>query len=163
MEIHLSATEWAFIALVIFIGLLVYLKVPAMLAGALDARSQAIAKELQEARRLREEAERLKAEYLAKQSAAESEAQALLASAREQAKAVTEEARRNASESIARRRKQAEDRIAQAEAQAAAQVRAAAADAAVAAAEQTLRAKMNPAAQAQLVSAGVEELKRKFG
>jgi LmbE family N-acetylglucosaminyl deacetylase len=59
---EVTATEVAFVALVLFIGLLVYLKVPATIMGALDSKSQAIAKELHDARKLREEAEALLAE-----------------------------------------------------------------------------------------------------
>jgi len=162
MNIEFDATFWAFAALLIFIGGLMYLKVPAMLAGALDQRSQEIAKELAEARRLREEAERLKADYLARKVAAEAEAKDIIAHARDQAKVLAAEARTNAAEAIARRKVQAEQRIAQAEASATAEVRAAAADAAVAAAEKLLRAQITPAAQAQLVQAGVADLKAKF-
>lgn len=163
MDIHFDATFFALVALLIFVALTLYLKVPSMLAGALDSRSQAIAKELHEARRLREEAERLKGEYLAQKAAAEAEAAQLLETARAQARQVAEDARRSAAEAIERRKKQAEDRIAQAEAQAAADVRAAAADAAIAAAERTLREKMTPAAQAQLVAGAVKDLRAKFG
>ena len=67
----LTATEVAFVGLVLFVILLIYLKVPAMIAGALDNQSQAIAKELHDARKLREEAEALLAEYEAKRAAAE--------------------------------------------------------------------------------------------
>ncbi len=158
-----DATFVAFLALLIFIGLIVYLKVPQMIAGSLDTQSQAIAKELADARRLREEAEALKAQYEAQMAQAQSDAAALVASAKEQAKVVAEETRVSMTEAIARRQKQAEDRIAQAEAQAEAHVRAAAADAALAAAEKMLRERIDGAAQSALVSAGVSELKTKFG
>ncbi len=156
-------TFFALVALCIFVAGVLYLKVPSMLAKALDERSQAIAKELSEARRLREEAERLKAEYLAKKVAAEKDAEALIENAKLQAARLAEEARQSAAESIERRKQQAESRIAQAEAQAQADIRAAAADAAIAAAEKTLRASMTPAAQADLIGAAVNDLRAKFG
>ncbi len=162
MSLEIDATFIALLALILFGALLVWLKVPAMIAGMLDSGSQAIAKELSEARRLREEAERLLAEYQAKKVEAEAEAQALVASAKEQAAAVAEETRKQMTEAIARRQKQAEDSIAQAEAQASAQVRAAAVDAAVAAAEAMLKSQIDAGAQSKLVAKGVSELAGKF-
>lgn len=161
--IAFDATLVALIAFVLFFALLWRLKVHVMILNALDARAQAIAKELHEARRLREEAEKLLAEYQAKQAAAEEEAMAIVAHAREQAAALAEETRARMQAAIARRQRQGEDAIAQAEAKAAAEVRASAAEAAIAAAEAMLRERMSDALQAGLVADGVAELKRKFG
>ncbi|HYD88989.1 MAG TPA: ATP F0F1 synthase subunit B [Vitreimonas sp.] len=160
---EITATEIAFLALLLFIGLLIYLKVPQAIAGMLDQRSQAIAKELHEARRLREEAEKLHAEYEAKRAAAESEAKAIVDAAKEQAAMVAEETRQTMMAAMARREKQAEDRIASVESKAADEVRAAAAEAAIQAAERMIRERMNDQAQAALVREGVGELQRKFG
>lgn len=159
---EITATEIALVALLLFLGLLVYLKVPGMILGALDQRSQAIAKELHEARKLREDAEKLLAEYAAKKAAAEQEAKDIVAQAKEQAKAVAEETRVSMSAAIARREQQAKDGIAQAEAKAAAEVRAAAAEAALAAAETLIRERMSDDAQGALIAEGVAEMKRKF-
>ncbi|GIK50275.1 MAG: ATP F0F1 synthase subunit B [Hyphomonadaceae bacterium] len=158
-----TATEVAFLGLALFIALLVYLKVPAMVLGMLDKRSQAIADELHEARRLREEAERLLAEYETKRAAAETEAKAIVDAAKEQAAAVAEETRQSMLAAMARREKQAEDRIASAETKAADEVRAAAAEAAIAAAERLLHERIDDQAQAALVREGAGELARKFG
>lgn len=160
---EITATEVAFLALLLFIGLLVYLKVPAAIMGMLDQRSQAIGHELHEARRLREEAEKLLAEYEAKRAAAEAEAKEIVATAKEQAALVAEETRASLQAAMARRERQADDRIASAGAKAADEVRAAAAEAAIAAAEKMLRERMNDGAQAALVQEGVADLKRKFG
>lgn len=159
---EITATEIALVALLLFLGLLVYLKVPGMILGALDQRSQAIAKELHEARKLREDAEKLLAEYAAKKAAAEQEAKDIVDQAKEQAKAVAEETRVSMSAAIARREQQAKDGIAQAEAKAAAEVRAAAAEAALAAAETLIRERMSDTAQGALIAEGVAEMKRKF-
>lgn len=160
---EVTATEIAFVSLLLFIGLLVYLKVPAAIMGALDSKSQAIAKELHDARKLREEAEALLAEYEAKRAAAEAEAKAIVESAKEQAALVAEETRASMSAAIKRREQQAEDRIAQAEARAASEVRAAATDAAINAAEKLIRERLTDKAQSALVAEGVAELGRKFG
>jgi F-type H+-transporting ATPase subunit b len=159
----LTATETAFIALLLFLALLIYLKVPQQVAGALDSRSQAIAKELREARKLREDAETLLVEYEAKRAAAEAEAQAIVEAAKEQAARVAEETRSSMLAAMQRREREAEERIAQAEARAANEVRAAAAEAAIAAAERMIRERMNEQAQAALVRAAAGELERKFG
>ena len=161
--IEFDATFFAFVAFMLFVGLMLYIKVPAMIAKALDDQSAAIAKELTDARRMRTEAEALKAEYVAKRAAAETEAAAIVAGAKEQAKIVAAEARVQMQAEIARRRKQAEDSIARAEQQASADVRAAAVDAAIAAAEKVLRGDLNADAQARLVDQGAKELAAKFG
>jgi F-type H+-transporting ATPase subunit b len=160
---HLTATEVAFISLLIFIGVLIWLKVPAQIMGALDARSQEIAKELRDARKLREDAEALLVDYEAKRTAAETEAKAIVEQAKEQAVLVAEQTRTSMLDAIARRERQAEERIAQAESRAAGEVRAAAIDAAMAAAERMIGERMSDQTQATLVHAGVSELERKFG
>ena len=161
--IEFDATFFAFVAFVIFLSLMWYLKVPGMIGAALDERSTAIAKELNDARTMREQAEALKAEYEAKRAAAETEATAIVAGAREQAKAVAAEARVQMQAEIARRQKQAEESIARAEQQATADVRAAAADAAIAAAEKILRGDLSADAHGRLVDQGAKELAAKFG
>lgn len=160
---EITATEIAFASLLLFIGLLIYLKVPAAIVGALDSKSQAVAKELHDARKLREEAETLLAEYEAKRTAAEAEAKAIIDGAKAQAALVAEETRASMTAAIKRREQQAEDRIAQAEARASADVRAAAAEAAVAAAEKLVRERLTDKAQSALIAEGVAELGRKFG
>lgn len=160
---EITATEIAFLGLVLFFALLVYLKVPSAVVGMLDQRSQAIAKELHEARRLREEAEKLLAEYEAKRAAAEAEAKAIVDTAKEQAALVAEETRATMIAAMRRREQQAEDRIVSAGSKASDEVRAAAADAAIAAAERMIRERMSETAQAALVQEGAADLKRKFG
>ena len=159
----ITATEIAFLALLLFIGLLVYLKVPAAILSALDKRSAEIGHELHEARRMREEAEKLLAEYEAKRIAAEAEARAIVEAAKEQAVAVAEETRQSMMAAMARREQQAEDRIKSAETKETDEVRAAAAEAAIAAAEKLIRARMNDATQGTLVQTAVGDLKRNFG
>lgn len=159
----LTATEVAFFALAIFFAVLVYFKVPSMLAGGLDKQRETIAHELHEARRMREEAEKLLAEYEAKRARAEADGKAIVDAAKEQAAAVAEETRQSMMAAMARREKQAEDRIKSAETKATDEIRAAAAEAAVAAAEKLIRERMNDKTQGALVSQGVTELKRNFG
>ena len=163
MGIEIDATLVAFVALAIFVAGMVFLGVPGMIMSSLDNRSQAIAKELHDARKLREEAEVLLASYEAKRAGAEADAKAIVDHAKEQAAAVVEETRAAMAEAMKRREKQAEDRIAQAETKATQEVRAAAAEAAISAAERMIRERMSDATQSALVAEGAGELKRKFG
>jgi F-type H+-transporting ATPase subunit b len=163
MPFEIDATFIAFVAFALFFALIIFLKVPGMILSSLDTRSQAIAKELHDARRLREEAEALLASYEAKRAAAEADAKAIVDHAKEQAAAVVEETRAAMADAMKRREMQAEDRIAQAETKATDEVRAAAADAAIAAAERMIRERMNDTTQSALVAEGASELKRKFG
>ncbi|MFT3727298.1 MAG: ATP F0F1 synthase subunit B [Terricaulis sp.] len=164
LGIEIDATFIAFVAFCCFFALIIYLKVPAMLLSSLDSRSQAIAQELHDARTLREEAEKLLADYKAKQAAAEADAKAIVEHAKEQAAAVVEETRASMQAAMARREQQADDRIAQAGRKAADEVRQASVDAAIAAAEKLLRERMSGAAQSALVAEGAAEMtKRKFG
>lgn len=163
MAFTFDATFVALLGLVLFLALLWYLKVPGMIMSALDARSQAIATELHDARRMREEAEKLLADYQAKRAQADAEAKTIVDTAKEQAAAVAEETRQSMMAAMARREKQVDDRIANAETKAVDEVRAAAAEAAIAAAERMIRERMNDDTQAALIEEGVGEMKRKFG
>jgi len=149
---------WVAVGTAIFLAFIVWKRVPRMSANSLDSRAAAIAHEIEEARRLRSEAEALFAQYRQKQAAAESEAQAILAEARAEAERYAAEARAAASARIARRAKQAEDKIAQAEAHALADIRAVAANAAVAAAEKLIAAKLDENRAADLVKESLSEI-----
>jgi F-type H+-transporting ATPase subunit b len=135
------AEFWVAVAFVAFLLILAYYKVPALIAKALDDRADAIRKELDEARRLREEAQSLLADYQRKHRNAGQEAEAIVEQARREAEAFSAETRKALAETVERRRRQAEDKIARAEAQAVDDVRAAAVDMAIAAAERILREK----------------------
>lgn len=114
----MDATFWALIALVIFLALMVYLKVPGVVGKSLDGRAERIRDELEEARRLREEAQSLLAEYQRKRKEAEKEAGEIVAAAQREAHAIIEETKQKTEEYVARRNKLAEQKIAQAETEA---------------------------------------------
>jgi F-type H+-transporting ATPase subunit b len=153
---------WVAVAFVIFIGVLVYVGVPRKIFDALDQRSARIKAELDEARRLREEAGQLLSEYQRKQREAEREAEAIIAEAKAEAERVAAEARTRMEEFVARRTSLAETKIGQAEAQALADVRAAAADAAVAAAEKILAQTTTGRVAEQLIDRGIADVKAKL-
>ncbi len=154
-----SAEFWVGVSFVGFFLILFYYKVPALIAKALDDRADAIRKELDEARRLREEAQSLLADYQKKHRNAGQEADAIVEQARREAQLYAEETRAALAEALERRTKQAEDKIARAEAQAVDDVRAAAVDMAIAAAEKVLREKAAGAGGAALIDETIRGLK----
>jgi F-type H+-transporting ATPase subunit b len=153
---------WVLLAFVIFIGVLVKFGVPKLALSALDQRGARIKQALDEAQRLRSEAQAVLVQYQQKRAEAEKEAQAIIVSARVEAERLAGEAKGKVEEFVARRTKMAESKIAQAEAQALADVRAAAADAAVAAAEKILVQTTHGAAAESLIAKGISDLKAKL-
>ncbi len=154
-----TAEFWVAVSFVGFLAILVYYKIPALLAKALDERAAAIRKELDEARRLRDEAQNLLNDYQKKYRNAGLEAESIIEQARGEAEAYTKETRASLAESLERRARQAEEKIARAEAQAVDEVRAAAVDTALAAAERILREKASGAAGAALIDDSIRGLK----
>ena len=153
---------WVAVAFFGFIGLLLYYNVPAMLGKMLDERAEQIRAELDEARRLREEAQALLTEYQKKREAAEEEAKAIVEQARREADSLASETRKSLIESLERRSRLVEDKIARAEAQAVAEVRSVAVDTAVAAAERVLAAKVSAQSGAPLVDQSIRALQGKL-
>lgn len=103
------------IGFILFVGILLYFKVPGILAGVLDKRAETIRAELEEARRLREEAQQLRSSFERKKDEVKDQAERIIARAREDAETAASQAREELEASIARRMKAAEDQIASAE------------------------------------------------
>ncbi|MCB9993305.1 MAG: ATP F0F1 synthase subunit B [Hyphomicrobiaceae bacterium] len=152
-----DAAFWAFIALIVFIGVVIYLKVPGAITGALDKQIKKIEDDLSEAKRLREEAQAMLADYERKRKAAEAEAEEIVSAAREEADRMAREAEESLTELVARRRKAVEEKIAQAEAQAIADVRARSADVAIEAARHLLQDQMTKQGD-DVISASIKEV-----
>jgi F-type H+-transporting ATPase subunit b len=162
VEIIQEPEFWVAVAFVLFVGVIGYVGGHNKVIEALDHRSARIKAELDEARRLRDEAGKLLGEYQRKQREAEGEAEAIIADARAEAERVAAEARARMEEFVARRTKLAEAKIGQAEAQAMADVRAAAADAAVTAAEKILRETARGETAEHLIAQGIADVKAKL-
>ncbi|GAA0778506.1 ATP F0F1 synthase subunit B [Roseibium denhamense] len=158
----MDASFWALVGLILFFALIAYLKVPGMITGALDKRADDIKKELEEARKMREEAQELLSGYQRKRHEAESEAEAIVAEANAEAERLTVETNEALEEMIARRSKAAEDKIAQAESQAIAEVRAKAADIAATAAEHILTAKVKDKVADDILAKSIDQVKAKL-
>jgi len=145
------AEFWVAIAFFVFLGILFYYRVPKLITKSLDDRAEAIRVELDEARRLRQEAQNLLTDYQNKHRNVAQEAEAIINQARHDAEAFAAETRAALTEALARRSKAAQERIARAEAQALDDVRAKAVDTALAAAEKILRQKLAGGAGAALL------------
>jgi F-type H+-transporting ATPase subunit b len=158
----MDATFWAFVALIIFLGIVFYMKVPGMMAKSLDERANKIRNELDEARRLREEAQQLLAEYQHKRKEAELEAGDIVAAAKREADQLVVEAQKKTEEYVARRTALAEQKIGQAERDAVNEVRASAVDIAVEAARKLLGDKVDAKTGAELFKSSLQEVKAKL-
>jgi F-type H+-transporting ATPase subunit b len=162
MHFQFDAEFWVAVAFVLFIAVLFKLGAHRVILGALDDRGARITAELEEARRVREEAQALLADYQRRRGEADREAEAIVVAAKAEAERLAAEAKAKVEDFVARRTRLAEAKIAQAEAQALADVRAAAADAAVAAAEKILSETTKGKVGDDLIAKGIRELKAKL-
>ena len=153
---------WVAIAFVILMGVFAYVGVHRTVLKALDNRSARIKAELDDARRLKDEAAKVLAEYKTRRASAEREAEEIVAGARAEAERIAAEAKAKMEDFVARRTKAAESKIALAEAQALADVRAAAAEAAVAAAATVLSKTVKGKVADDLLTKGIAEVQHKL-
>jgi F-type H+-transporting ATPase subunit b len=158
----LEPETWVAIAFVILMAVFAYLGVHRTVLQALDKRSERIKAELDDARRLKDEAAKLLGEYKTRRASAEREAQEIISSAKAEAERIATEAKAKMEDFVARRTKTAESKIALAEAQAVADVRAAAANAAVAAASTILSQSVKGSVADDLLAKGIAEVKAKL-
>jgi F-type H+-transporting ATPase subunit b len=150
------------VAFIAFIGLLVYMKVPARLTGMLDARAVAIKAELDEARALREEAKSILATYERRQKEVQELADRIVSTARDEALAAAAQAKADLKASIARRLASATEQIASAEAGAIRQVREQAVSVAVAAAGDVLSRQMTAEAASSSIDAAIAQVEARL-
>ncbi|ALK10450.1 ATP F0F1 synthase subunit B [Blastochloris viridis] len=153
---------WVAVAFFIFFGILGYFDVHKLIGNALDSRANRIRSELDEARRLREEANKVLADYKRREEEAHAEADAIIAYAKQEAERLATEGKVKVEEFVARRTKLAEAKIAQAETQAMADVRAAAADAAAKAAERILVKEVKGQLADDLIAKGLGDVKARM-
>src|SRR6266478_5249180 len=153
---------WVAVAFVILMGVFAYFGVHRTILTALDHRSARIKAELDDARRLKDEAAKLLAEYQARRASAEREAQDIISSAKSEAERIASEAKAKMEDFVARRTKTAESKIALAEAQAVADVRAAATNAAVTAASTILTKSVKGEVADDLLAKGIAEVREKL-
>jgi F-type H+-transporting ATPase subunit b len=153
---------WVAVAFVILMALFAYLGIHRTVLTALDKRADRIKAELDDARRLKEEAAKLLADYKSKRTSAEREAEEIIANAKAEAERIASEAKAKMEDFVARRTKTAESKIALAEAQAVADVRSAAATAAVTAASTILSQSVKGSVADDLLAKGIAEVRAKL-
>ena len=158
----MDATFWAFVGLILFLAIIVYYGAPGAIGRSLDARAARISHDLDEARRLRDEAQQLLAEYQRKRKEAEQEAGDIVAAAKREADMLVAEARQKTDDYVSRRTALAEQKIAQAERDAVAEVRGSAVDIAIAAAGKLLADKVDAGAGSTLFKSALGEVKAKL-
>jgi F-type H+-transporting ATPase subunit b len=161
-EFFLDAETWVLVGLIIFFAALIWAKVPGMAVKALDARADAIRAELDEALRLRQEAQALLASIKTQREEAERLAAEMIANAQADSQRLAAEAAVKLEEQIKRRQLMAERKIATAEAQAAADVKAAAGELAAQIAEQVLAARLQGLASDPLIDRAVGQMAGKL-
>jgi len=159
LHIEIEPAEiWVTIGMVILFSALIWAKVPGLAAKALDARAEGIKAQLDEALRLRQEAEALLADIKVQREAAEKTAAEIIGNAKSDSERLRVEAAAKLEEQIKRRQQMAERKIANAEAQAAADVKAAAADMAAQIAESVLKTRLTGLKSDPLVDLAVEQI-----
>ena len=157
MHILAEAEFWVLVAFVIFV-ILVWKPIGRAVGGMIDSRANRIAGELDESRRLRDEAEALLAEYQQKQREAQGDAEAIVAHAKEEAELLAAQAQRDLQQALERRTRLAEERIAQAEAKAVDEIRGAAVDVAIAAARDVIAGGMDDNRRNALIESAITAL-----
>lgn len=162
MDTSAVATFVALVFIVVFLAGVTYLGVFRFVGKALDERAAKIANELEEAKRLHDEAKSVLADFQRRAKNAEMEAADIVTRAKEDAERMKVEAKKALEEQIARRAKAAEAKIAQAEARAVADVRAAAADLAIAASAKVLAEQTSGALGDKLVTQAIADVKSRL-
>jgi F-type H+-transporting ATPase subunit b len=156
-EFFMEAEFWVLVAFVIAIAFLVY-KVKEPIASGLDARAAKIKAELDEAQKLREEAQAKLAEFQLKQRDALKEAQGIIALAKEEAQRLAAQGAKDLEAAIERRRRMAQEKIALEEQKAMADLRNTAVDVAVAALRRVLAEDLDAARQSALIDSAINAL-----
>jgi len=153
---------WVAIAFIILMGVFAYLGIHRTVLTTLDHRRDRIKAELDDARRLKDEAAKLLEQYKARRASAEREADEIVAGAKADSERIASEAKAKLEDFVTRRTKTAESKIALAEAQALADVRAAAAEAAVAAASTILSQSVKGEVADDLLAKGIKDVREKL-
>jgi F-type H+-transporting ATPase subunit b len=152
---------WVAVAAVIFIAV-VWKPARRVLIGSLDERAARIRADLDEARKLRDEAGQLLAEYQKKQREAAVEAQAIIDQAQEEAERLAAQSARDLDAALARRTRLAEERIVQAEKKALDEIRAVAIDVALAAAREVIASQIDEERGGALLDAAIAALPQRL-
>jgi F-type H+-transporting ATPase subunit b len=161
MAVFADPSFWVGLAFVLAVAMF-YKPAIKAIGSSLDARADAIRVQIEEARRLREDAQALLADYQRKQRDAMAEAEKIIQQAKEEAARLRTEAEQDLARAIERRKQQALERIAQTEAQALAQVRNLAVDVAMSAAERLMRENIAADQAKRMIDQSIAELAKRL-
>ncbi len=161
MHLYADPEFWVLVAAVIFAAG-IWKPARKALLGSLDERAARIRAELEEAKKLREEAEQLLAQYQQREREAAAEAEAIVARARAEAERIAAQSSRDLDDALVRRQRLAEERIAQAEAKALDEIRAVAVDVAIGAAREVIVAQIDEERGAALLDAAIAALPQRL-
>lgn len=150
------------ISFLIFVGVLFYFKVPSMITGMLDKRSEDISSEIEQARKLQEDAKKLLADFERQQKDVQDQASRIVAQAKEDAEVAAQQAKKDLEESITRRLAAADDQIASARSSAVKDVRDQAVSVAIAAARSVIAKQMTAASASKLIDDAISEVDAKL-
>ena len=150
------------LGLIVFIAILIYFKVPSLIMGMLDERAEGIKSEIEEARKLREDAQKLLAEYERQQKEVQEQADRIVADAKAEATAAGEQARLDLAKSVGRRMAAAEEQIASAQSAAVKEVRDQAVLIAIAASRDIIGKQMTAADGNKLIDDGIAQVDAKL-
>ena len=161
--LHLLADAefWVLLSVVIF-AIVVWKPASRAVTGMLDQRTARIQSELEEARKLRDEAEQLLAEYKRKEGEAAADAAAIIANAKEEAERIAAHSAQELQRALERRQRLAEERIAQAEAKAVEEIRAVAVDVAISAAREVIASEMDENRGGALIDSAIAALPQRL-
>ena len=157
-----TPTFWVGVAFFVFVGFMVWKKVPSIIGKSLDERADKIRAQLEEARALKEEAQSLLAQFQRKHRDAKKEAEDMIELALEEAELFAKDAEKNLDASFARQLKATEDKITQAELEAVKEVKIAAAEAAVNAATAVLETQLKAGKHDKLVDNAIKDLDKRL-
>ena len=149
------------LAFILFIGILLYLKVPSLIGGLLDKRAEGIKADLEEARKLRDEAQTILASYERKQQEIGEQAERIIVSAKEQAEATAIQAKEDLQKSIDRKILAAEEQLASSEAAAISQIKEKAISIAIEAAAEAIREHTKESDRDNYLEKSIEEVAKK--
>ncbi len=161
MHLFADPEFWVLVAAVIFVAV-VWKPARKSLIGSLDERAARIRAELDEARKLRDEAEQLLAQYQQREREAAAEAAAIIAQARQEAERIAAQSARDLDQALARRQRLAEERIAQAEMKALDEIRAVAVDVAIGAAREVIVSQIDEERGGALLDAAIAALPQRL-
>ena len=160
MDFFYQPSSWVFIAFIIFISITIYLKVPNMVTKLLDEQINKIRNDLDDARKLKEDANSLLAEYERKIESANKEAENIINQAKKNSKIYEENSNKKIEEIISRSEKQSIEKIQQAQKSAINKINEEIINKSVEAAEKIISRNMNDQNNNKLFESSVNQIKK---